>query len=91
VFAVYVGKPGSGAGREIKKYAQKDHGLFSNGLEKNRKSTESGISQAISPGGFFTHLLTDFKGVRELNLRFRLLLFVRQTISILKLGRYAKQ
>jgi hypothetical protein len=63
------------------KHAQKDHGLFSNGLEKNRKSTASGISQAISPGGFFTHLLTDFKGVRELNLRFRLLLFVRQTKS----------
>jgi hypothetical protein len=81
MLAVCVGKPGIGAGREIKNMPRKIICCFVTSPKKNRRSTASGISQAISPGGFFTHLLTDFKGVRELNLRFRLLLFVRQTKS----------
>jgi hypothetical protein len=48
-----VGKPGIGAGREIKNMPRKIICCFVTSPKKDRRSTVSGISQAISPGGFF--------------------------------------
>jgi hypothetical protein len=51
VFAVCVGKPGSGAGRKIKNMPKKTMGCLVMELKKNRKSTASGISEAV---GFYS-------------------------------------